>query len=76
MKHPPRAPTQGVHPERDDNMISYTLPPVFVQPPGVYSCPLYVTTIPFSISYIYAFCNNKQGMMHRDLYINTPHTNI
>ena len=28
------------------------------------------------ISYIYAFCNNKQGTMRRDLYINTPHTNI
>ena len=43
---------------------------------GVYSCPLYVMTISLSIIYIYAFCNNKQGMMRRDLYISTPHTNI
>jgi len=28
-----------------------------------------------SISYIYAFCS-KQGMMRKDLYISTPHTNI
>ena len=32
-KHLPGPPTQGVLPERDDNMISWTLPPVFMQPP-------------------------------------------
>ena len=32
-----------------------------VQPPGIYSCPLYVMTLPLSISCISAFCTVNRG---------------
>jgi len=28
------------------------------------------------VNYISAFLHSKQGMTRRDLYINTPHTNL
>ena len=79
MKHPPRPLKQGTPAERDDNTIARPCHQCLCTPWStlIFTLCYAITDLYLLyICYISAFLHSKQGMMRRDLYINSPHTNL